>query len=205
MYIPTAHRINDLNLIRDLIRRYPFAILITVVDGIPVATHLPILLEQDEPISLAGHLARQNQHWKALEGSESLIIFSGPHGYVSPTFYESNPNVPTWNYISIHVYGKVVLIENDDEVLAHLESMVTTLDPDLASVDPASTDSEHYRRMMPGIVAFRMFPAKIEGKAKLNKNKSEQDRLAVRARYLESDSEDERAMGRLMPEVRHEN
>jgi len=199
MYIPTAHRIEDRELIAELMRQNPFAILTTVVDGVPVATHLPILVESEEPMVLCGHMARQNQQWKALESAgDSLLIFAGPHGYVSPRFYESRPNVPTWNYVTIHAYGRVELVEDEDEALAHLQRIVATFDPTLAEAQPDSTDPAFYRKMIPGIVAFRFTVNRVDAKAKLNQNKSEVDRTAVRERYLGSDEPDEQKMAQLM-------
>lgn len=199
MYIPNAHKINDPELIVDLMRQNPFAILVTTIDGVPVATHLPILVEGTDPIILCGHMARQNQQWKSLgDTSESLIIFAGPHGYVSPRFYESHPNVPTWNYITIHAYGTVELIENDAEALEHLGRIVSTFDPSLSEAQPDSTDPAFYQRLLPGIVAFRFKVTRVDAKAKLNQNKAEPDRLAVKARYEVSEVPDEQAMFRVM-------
>lgn len=180
-------------------RQNPFAILVTTIDGVPVATHLPILVEGIDPIMLCGHMARQNQQWKSLDGgTESLIIFSGPHGYVSPQFYESHPNVPTWNYVSIHAYGIVELIEDDTEALDHLSRIVSTFDSSLSEAQPESTDPAFYERLLPGIVAFRFTVTRVDAKAKLNQNKAEPDRLAVKTRYESSDIPDEQAMFRLM-------
>ena len=199
MYIPSAHKIDDSELIVDLMRQNPFAILVTTIDGVPVATHLPILVEGTDPIILCGHMARQNQQWKSLTGgSESLIIFSGPHGYVSPRFYESHPNVPTWNYVTIHAYGTVDLIEDDAEALEHLQRIVSTFDPSLGEALPDSTDPAFYQRLLPGIVAFRFTVTRMDAKAKLNQNKAEPDRLAVKARYEASDVPDEQSMFGLM-------
>jgi len=199
MYIPTAHKIDDPELIVELMRQNSFATLISVVDGVPVATHLPVLVEAGDPIVLCAHIARQNQQWKVLASEpESLVIFAGPHGFVSPRFYESRPNVPTWNYVSIHAYGKVELIEDPDEAIEHLERMVNTFDPTLAELQPDSTDREFYRSKLPGIVFFKITVTRIDAKAKLNQNKSESDRMAVRDRYLISEDGDEIKMGKLM-------
>ena len=201
MYIPSAHKIDDPGLIVELMRQHPFAILVTSIEGVPVATHLPILVEGTEPIILCGHMARQNQQWKSLAAAaESLIIFAGPHGYVSPRFYESHPNVPTWNYVTIHAYGTVELIEEDAEALEHLGRIVATFDPSLSEAQPDSTDPAFYQRLLPGIVAFRFTVTRVDAKAKLNQNKAEGDRLAIKSRYEASNDPEEQQMARLMSE-----
>lgn len=200
MYVPTAHKIEDPELIIALMRQNPFATLISVIDGAPVATHIPVLVESADPVVLCGHIARQNRHWKVWDSDmESLVIFAGPHGYVSPSWYRSRPNVPTWNYVSIHAYGKVEIEEDLAQVQAHLERMVENFDPDLSKAQPESLTTEYLQRLMPGVVMFRMTVDRIEAKAKLNQNKAEADRLAVRERYLDSEIPDEQRMAELMP------
>lgn len=199
MYIPTAHKIEDPVLIVQMMRENPFATFVLTDSGTPVATHLPVLVEEDEPIRLSGHMARQNRHWKLWEaGSDSLMIFAGPHGYVSPAWYVSSPNVPTWNYVSIHAYGRVEILEDREACLAHLRQMMDVFDPALAETRPESASRKYLLKLLPGIVAFRMTVDRIEAKAKLNQNKSEPDRLAVRERYLTSEIGDERRMAALM-------
>src|SRR5437899_3081762 len=105
MYIPTAFRADDRAALYDLIERHGFGTLVTVIDGLPFATHLPFLIDRERGV-LLGHVARANPHGRALDGpGESLAIFQGPHGYVSPSWYLTAPAVPTWNYAAVHVYG----------------------------------------------------------------------------------------------------
>ena len=199
MYIPSAHKIEDPELILDFMRSNPFVTLISVMDGQPVATHLPILVDNEGSIVLCGHIARQNKQWKAWNSDQdSLVIFAGPHGYVSPSWYESRPNVPTWNYVSIHAYGKIEIIDDGSMAIEHLERLVAAFDPVLTETMPDSTDREFYRQKLPGIVVFRMPIHRIDAKAKLNQNKSEADRLAIRNRYVDSALPDEQKMAALM-------
>src|SRR5579883_1304747 len=107
-------------------RRFSFATLVTVQDGAPFATHVPVLLDADagEQGALRAHLARANPQWRALaEGQEALVLFQGPHAYVSPAWYETHPSVPTWNYAVVHAYGKPRLLD-DAELFALLRASV---------------------------------------------------------------------------------
>src|SRR5689334_11890616 len=113
MYIPPHFAASDPQLGLDIIDRHSFATLVTVHDGLPFATHLPLLLEQRGPRrTLVGHVARANPKWQHLElGQRVLAVFAGPHAYVSPTWYEPRPdNVPTWNYVAVHVRGRPRLL-----------------------------------------------------------------------------------------------
>src|SRR5436190_16527809 len=97
VYIPAHFREDDRTTLHDLIRRYSFATLTTVCDNVPFASHLPFLLDTDRGAwgTLRGHLARANPQWKHFEaGTEALVIFEGPHAYISPSWYETHPSVP---------------------------------------------------------------------------------------------------------------
>lgn len=198
MYIPGAFRIEDQSLIHEIVRANAFATLVTTLDGEPWATHLPILLatEGEEDI-LVGHVAKANPHWRAF-GAKSLAIFAGPHGYVSPSWYETRPNVPTWNYVAVHAYGTPELVDDPIWSVRHLQQMVHIFDPNLSESHPESTQEEFLQKKLAGLVAFRMPVDRWDAKAKLNQNKPESDRLAVRERYLASERSDEQAMAQLM-------
>ena len=148
---------------------------------------------------LMGHMARANSHWETLKSTNSsIVIFEGPHGYVSPNWYETRPNVPTWNYVSVHAYCRSEIIDNEECALAHLRTMVNLFDPSLEASQPESMDPEYHRKMLRGLVVFRLTVERIDAKAKLNQNKQDVDRSAVKARYLASDIPDEIKMGQMM-------
>src|SRR5579859_5538553 len=96
-------------------RANPFAILVSPSENGPLATHLPLLVEERaEQVILRGHFAKANHHWSILEQEqESLVIFHGPHAYVSPSLYETRESVPTWNYAAVHVYGEPTLFSDE--------------------------------------------------------------------------------------------
>ncbi len=109
MYIPKHFEQTDIAACHNAIERYSFGTLISVIDGAPFATHIPFLLNptQGDKGTLLGHVALANPHWRAFseEAAHSLVIFQGPHGYVSPRWYVNAPAVPSWNYVAIHAYG----------------------------------------------------------------------------------------------------
>src|SRR3712207_6198290 len=120
MYIPAHFRVDDPALLLPLMERYGFATLVTVEAGSPFATHLPLLLRR-APDRLVGHMARANPQWRGLARQPGVLaLFQGPHAYVPPSWYASAPNVPTWNYATVHAYGTARLLEDPAQVLALL-------------------------------------------------------------------------------------
>lgn len=178
MYIPKHFSVDDLASQHELIEACDFGVVVSVgVDGL-FATHIPLLLKRDEGRlgTLYGHVARGNPHVKLL-GSEALVVFSGPHAYVSPTWYsDRSVNVPTWNYVAVHCTGVPVAFDGD--VRAHLGEMVSRYE----GADGWSfgeLQAQMQETMPRGIVAFRLEIAKIEGKAKLSQNKPRLERERV--------------------------
>ena len=108
MYIPKQFEQKNNEKSIAFMRAYNFALLISVKEGLPIATHLPFVTEErNNEIILTAHLSKANEQWKTFAGKEVLVVFSEPHAYISPALYESAQNVPTWNYIAVHAYGKV--------------------------------------------------------------------------------------------------
>src|SRR5436309_15160351 len=126
MYIPAAFAETDLTRLHDFIGQNSFGLLVTQVEGLPFATHLPFLLERPAGPhgTLVGHVARANSQWREAAGQTALAIFSGPHAYVSPTWYEAEQVVPTWNYAAVHVYGRVQIIQDESALLGIVQEMV---------------------------------------------------------------------------------
>jgi len=183
MYIPKHFRIEDAAWIRAFMEEYRFAVLVGIRDGEPFATHLPLQYDpQPAPYgTIRGHVARANPHWEAFETSLQLAIFQGPHAYVSPTWYESSgPAVPTWNYTAVHAYGRARIIDDPKAVRAVLESLTEREERDLEprfSVD--SLEDEYVEHMARQIVAFEMPIVRLEAKAKLNQNRTPEERRRV--------------------------
>src|SRR4029079_6378898 len=119
MYIPAAFKETDTNNLFDAIEQHSFGLLVAEINGEPFASHLPILLDRTVAPHgcLIGHMAGANPQWEQAEGKTVLAVFSGPHAYISPTWYESENVVPTWNYVAVHATGPVDLVEGPNELL----------------------------------------------------------------------------------------
>src|SRR4051812_42328557 len=119
MYIPTYFREDDRDMLLAFMREYNFGVVVSMVDGVPFATHVPLTIDlRGDTVFLTGHVSKANQHTRAFapeSTTPSLIIFSGPHGYVSPSAYESRESVPTWNYIAVHAVGVLQPVRFADE------------------------------------------------------------------------------------------
>lgn len=177
MYIPAYYRNNDLSEIKSFIKRNSFATLVTCGNESPEATHIPIeLIEQNEEEAfLQGHISRANPQWKSFSDKSSVLaIFQGPHSYVSSGWY-NHVNVPTWNYMAVHVYGKIKIIEGD-ELYQSLKGLVDRYEA--GSSKPIKVEElpeEMMSKYMKGIVGFRIKIEKIEGKWKLSQNRDKED------------------------------
>jgi transcriptional regulator len=202
MYTPAFNRINDRSLLLEAMQAYSFAILFGPgAHGAPNATHLPLVVhDEGEHGVLEGHFAVANPHWKALAGRETLVVFPGPHSYVSPALYANPKSVPTWNYIAIHATGVLQLVEEDandpegnhERKDALLKNLIKMHEPAYAEQWNALPIS--YRiSMTSGIVGFRIRISKIEGKFKLSQNRLEEDRNNVRAAHA-AGTEDQQAL-----------
>lgn len=168
-------------------RDFNFAILVSVKENRPVATHLPFLIEErEDDLFLLAHLSRANEQWKDF-GEEVLVIFSEPHAYISPSLYQKIENVPTWNYISVHAYGKLSIIEQPEKQYELLEKQMRTYDPGYLK-QWAVISEEYKERLRKGIVTFEITVTELQGKEKLNQNKSEADRKNVK-KYLEENED----------------
>jgi transcriptional regulator len=180
VYIPEFNRQEDRATILAFMRANPFAILVSNVDGVPFATHLPLLIDDaGDQIVIQGHMAKANVHWKSMkEGEESLIIFHGPHAYISPSLYENRESVPTWNYAAVHVYGEPTLFTDEESLRATLHRMIDTFES--SYMTQWSELSEQYQsRMMKHIVGFNIKVKKLEGKFKLSQNRTKGEQARV--------------------------
>ena len=169
MYIPRHFKLDDEEMIYDFIEKYGFATLFSQHNGEPYATHLPLTLNKGES-ALYGHFARPNEQWKDIENQQVLVVFQGPHCYISPSWYETMKAVPTWNYVSIHIYGKMEIVEDPKVIFDSLNDMVKKYERPDSLYNLNDVDSQYIEGMSKGIVAFRINISKIEAKAKLSQN-----------------------------------
>ena len=197
MYIPSLFRDEEADRLVEFMRRHSFATVVSALNGAPVATHLPVTVVRDgDAITLRGHFAKANPHWKALEGGETLVIFAGPHAYVSPSHYEKRESVPTWNYLAIHAYGDSRVVDGE-ATLDGLNELVHEHEPEYQ--DQWDALSERYREgMLRGIVGFEVAVTRLEGAAKLSQNKSARERSRIAASLARSVDDAARRTGEEM-------
>ncbi len=191
LYVPPLFRVEDRRELVDFIERHAFGTLISAGPGGLDVSHIPFLVADrgEAGLRLVGHVARANGHWKALgDARHVLAVFQGPHAYVSPTWYEHHPSVPTWNYAVVHAHGRASPLDGDElaEVLARLSAKYES-----GNTPPWRMEelAEDYRRTMIGAVAgFAIEVEKLEGKFKLSQNRPGRDAERV-AEALEARGE----------------
>ncbi|MCR8845650.1 FMN-binding negative transcriptional regulator [Paenibacillus sp. SC116] len=197
MYIPRHFLVDDRSSLFEFIESNTFGIIFSTHDNVPVASHLPFLLDR-ELGCLIGHFARPNEQWKEIQGQEALIVFSGPHTYISSSWYETNMSVPTWNYVAVHVYGNIELIEDQTEVLQTLKTLVTKYETVDSKYEINETNKEFIEGLVRGIVPFKLNISRMEGKWKLSQNHSEERQRNVIEQLEQSESEDAQKIAELM-------
>lgn len=204
MYVPKHFEERERGRLEQFMRANDFALLVSTVDGSPFATHVPVLLDtsRGERGFILGHMARGNPQWRTFASQpEVLVVFNGPHCYVSPTWYVTSPNVPTWNYAAVHVYGRATVVEDPIETRDILDRLVVAYEgsgPGAWSM--AGLPEDYVRRMVRGVSAFSIEIDRIEGKYKLSQNRVVDDRRAVLQRLVDSADPREAAVGMLMRE-----
>ncbi|HEV9036322.1 MAG TPA: FMN-binding negative transcriptional regulator [Puia sp.] len=174
MYIPRRYEEKDKDSIYSFIRENSFAILISVLDGRPVGTHIPLKLETGEKDALVGHISIGNEQKHTLtEGASVLAIFPGPHAYISPRWY-TTMNVPTWNYLSVHVYGTVRLMEGE-ALREALSRLIDTYESHMPHpVHMQEIPEKMLEDNIRGIVGFRILIDEIQAARKMSQNRDDQ-------------------------------
>src|SRR5688572_13356553 len=178
MFVPKYAQKNDVAEIKEFIKQNGFGILISQSSQKLMATHIPLQFSQDES-RLLGHISKANPQWRKFESdAQVLAIFSGPHSYISSSWYD-HENVPTWNYIAAHVYGSIRIIEGDElyEALKHLVDKY-----EASSARPVSMETmsaEYVRKSMQGVVGFEITISAIEAAYKLSQNRDQKNHLHI--------------------------
>jgi transcriptional regulator len=170
MYTPKLFQITDPEAISKFIRENGFGILVSQGDGQLFATHIPLLLSNDGT-KLTGHVARGNRQWKTFEqAGEVLAIFSGPHAYISASWYD-HENVSTWNYVAVHVYG-TLRVQSNEELTASLKHLVDKYEKDSEKpVHVEDLSADYLKHALMGVVGFEIDIQKMEGSYKLSQNR----------------------------------
>lgn len=179
MYTPKLNLITDQQEAISFMQRYSFATIVTVSNGVPSATHLPfVVCLRDDKIILTSHFAKVNPQVADLTTGKPLVIFVEPHAYISTKHYESEINVPTWNYIAVHAYGQATLIEDAETKAKLLEQTIQFYEADyLRQWDALSQD--YKLSMMKGITGFEIVVDELQGKKKLSQNRSEKEKNSI--------------------------
>jgi transcriptional regulator len=200
MYNPPHFTTTDPTWLDWLADKHPFGTLVSQIDGAPFASHLPVLYRRtDTNVTLTGHWARPNPQWRDIETQRVLFIFHGPHAYISPRWYtDPQKQVPTWNYVTAHVYGVIRLIQEGEELeqivvsLAERFESTATIPWRLARDEPAN------RSRLKGIVGFELRADTVQTKIKLNQNHPQANVAGAIAGLLATGSEEDAQLAALM-------
>jgi transcriptional regulator len=203
VYLPPAFTEARPEVLVAHIERHDFGLLVSHGAGGLVASHIPFLVERHgEELHLLGHLARPNPQVQDLSVSrEVLAIFSGPHAYISPSWYAAGPSVPTWNYVDVHAYGKMQLVEDDD----WLRRLLRRLSDRHEAGNPApwrmqDLPEAYLAGMLKGIIGLDITVVRLEGKFKLSQNRPAVDRPRVIAALERCSDDDALGVAALMRE-----
>ena len=201
MYVPQHFEQTDRTRLFDFIEQHSFGLLVSTLDGQQFASHLPLLVERHSGTSgaLVGHMARANPQWTMTQ-RDVLAIFSGPHAYISPTWYEAADVVPTWNYAAVHVYGSFAIEDDPAATRQILRDYVAFYERSLPRPWTLDEASGYVEKMTRAVVAFRVAIERIEGKWKLNQNHPRERRDKVARVLAAKADENARAVAALMHE-----
>ena len=185
MYLRAAFIETDLVRIEALIRAHSFGVLVTTgADGMD-ASHIPFAVERvDGRLVVTGHLAAANAQCRLFDGGAAMAIFSGPHAYIAPSWYRTQPAVPTWDYVAVHVHGTMEPVEDHTRMLDQLA------DEDPGHFDVRDLPDRFRVGMLAGIRSFRLAATKVEAQWKMSQNRSVEDRMGVIAGLREQGLDD---------------
>ncbi|MDO6517210.1 FMN-binding negative transcriptional regulator [Zobellia uliginosa] len=174
MFIPDHHRNDDLSEIKAFLKANSFGILVSQYQNKPWATHIPLELEVNKEGKevLTAHIAKANPQWHEFDQNEEVLcIFNGPHSYISSSWYKDE-EVPTWDYIAVHVYGKLSIL-SEEEVMASMHRLVDKYEAH--SKEPISLKkmSPHTLKQVKGVVGFEIEITDIQAQYKLSRNRKQ--------------------------------
>ena len=198
MFIPTSFVMSEKTEQHQFIHDFAFGVL---VSSSLSGTHLPFVLREEEGENgvLYTHCAKENPHWQELDNADVLVVFTGPHNYISPSWYAKGPAVPTWNYTTVHAYGRVSFL-NDDQTIEALDDVVTSYEPELLVCRDILTDKIK-ERLLPAIVGFKIEISRMEGKIKLGQQRSTADQQGVYKKLSTSQNLEDMALAQYMKRI----
>ena len=200
MYSPEAFQVHDAAVLTAFMQQHNFATIVTHDGTIPHATHMPVLLEPERGAhgTLVSHVARANPQWRHFEnGQEVLVMFQGPHAYVSPAWYVTTPAVPTWNYTAVHAYGIPRIVTDHERFAQMLQDLIEFYESGREDRWHGQLAPEYRNLLMKGIVGVEIEITRIEGKFKLSQNRPD-DALGVAAALAASVAHGDREVAELM-------
>ena len=203
MYIPSFNSFTERQDIIAFMQRYSFASIVTVIDGKPEATHLPFLVkEENDKLILRSHFAKANPQAKSITESDSLVIFTEPHAYISPSNYETEKVVPTWNYIAVHAYGKATLLQSIEQKAELLKHTINTFEAGYFK-QWEGLPEDYKLKMMNGIVAFEIEVTDLQAKKKLSQNRTGVEKDNIINSLEKSTDTNERELAAYMKQLKH--
>jgi transcriptional regulator len=197
MYSPPYNRIEDRKELLAFMQANSFALLVTATGGAPMASHLPVVVaDGDKGVVIHSHMAKNNPQWQEFFEDDVLVVFWGPHAYVSPRWYEEKERVPTWNYAAVHAYGKVTVTKERAAKHVSQRALVAELDPQwLPKFD--ALRPEYVQNMLDGIVTFDIAVTRLETRWKLSQNRGRREQELIAAELEKSDDVSVRALAAL--------
>jgi transcriptional regulator len=200
MYSPPYNRVENRAELLEFMRANNFPILVTGTGGVLHASHLPVTVHDDGThVGIDMHMAKNNPQWKEFFDDEVLVIFHGPHAYVSPRWYEEKTRVPTWNYAAVHAYGTVKINSDAKEKAASQRNLIQALDPKWLPKHDA-LPPEYVQQMLEGIVNFTITVTRLDTRWKLSQNRGRREMELIAAELDRSGDGVERALAALMRE-----
>jgi len=197
MYSPPYNQLENRAELLAFMRANSFAVVVTGTGGALHASHLPIMVhDHGKDIVIDSHMAKNNAQWKEFFDDEVMVVFAGPHAYVSPRWYEEKERVPTWNYAAVHAYGIPTVIEKRSQKHASQRRLIEAMDPKwLPQFD--ALRQEYVDRMLDGIVNFQIAVTRLETRWKLSQNRSRREQELIAAQLEKSGDTMERALAAL--------
>ena len=181
MYSPPYNQVEDRAEVLSFMRANNFAVVVTATGGEPRASHLPVLVEEREGgLVIVAHMAKNNPQWEAFFDEEVLVVFHGPHAYVSPRWYAEKERVPTWNYAAVHAYGKVRAFHEPEAKRAAVAKLVAHHDPQWLP-DYEKLSDGYMAGMLEAIVAFEIPVDRLETRWKLSQNRGREEMELIAA------------------------
>ncbi len=199
MYIPPIFKHDNVSEIRKFISENGFGILINQVDGKFWGTHIPLILQMDEDGSsyLFGHVAKANKQWTNFQNDQEVMaIFTGPHGYISSSWY-SKENVPTWNYAAVHIYGKIQIL-NQDELMNSLKILTNKYEHGRSNPVRVEGLSEKTLKQNSGLIGFKIKISEIQSARKLSQNRNKADHDNIIAQLNNSEDRNDQDLANEM-------